>query len=256
MLSSILVLSSLVVFLTVIDFGLDYALPDRLDRVRDIVSIVQSSVTALAIAGGALFAVVKLQAFRDFEPHLTVKHEISHRLIGSSYIHVGVNVFLHNSSKVVIKLQRGEYLLQRISPITDVQIEELFIQLEDDDELDDDELDDDELDDDETDDDDELDDDELDDDELDDDELDDDLDDDESNYIEWPVRDAAEREWAVGELLIEPGESHQEVFESIIPRGITTILIYTYFSNPTFVKGSKAAQGWSATSFYDLNYDN
>ena len=245
MLSSILVLSSLVVFLTVIDFGLDYALPDRLDRVRDIVSIVQSSVTALAIAGGALFAVVKLQAFRDFEPHLTVKHEISHRLIGSSYIHVGVNVFLHNSSKVVIKLQRGEYLLQRISPITDVQIEELFIQLEDD-ELEDDELEDDELDDDE------LDDDELDDDELDDDELDDD----ESNYIEWPVRDAAEREWAVGELLIEPGESHQEVFESIIPRGITTILIYTYFSNPTFVKGSKAAQGWSATSFYDLNYDN
>ena len=227
MMASFLVLASLVVFLAIMDFGLDYALPDKLDRVKDIVSIVQSSVTVLAIAGGALFATVKLQAFRDFQPHLTVRHEVSHRLIGSSYIHVGVNVVLHNSSKVVIKLQRGEYLLQRISPITDVQIEQLFIHPpEEDQPIDSGQI-----------------------------AENDQVGEDETYYIEWPVRDEAERQWGEGELLIEPGESHQEVFESIIPRGITSILIYTYFNNPTFHEGSKTAQGWSATSFYDLNYD-
>ena len=53
-------------------------------KLKDIAAIIQSSVTAVAIAAGGLFAYYKLQFFRDLEPHLTITHEVSHRLIGDS----------------------------------------------------------------------------------------------------------------------------------------------------------------------------
>ena len=46
--------------------------------------IFQSLVTILAIIVGGIFALFKLQAFRDFDPHLTISHNVSHRLIGDS----------------------------------------------------------------------------------------------------------------------------------------------------------------------------
>jgi hypothetical protein len=186
-------------------FVLYFSLSDR-DSVKDLTQIIQASVTSVAIVMGGFFAIVKLELFRDFAPHLTIGHQISHRRIGNSYVHVGVVVTLRNSSKVAMKIRRGEYLVQQVSPVTDAKIESLNIYLPDA----------------------------------------------ESNYIEWPVLDEQERIWNEEELIIDPGESRQEAFESVIPRHTDSILIYSYFNNQKYKPGFKLAQGWSATSFYDI----
>ena len=88
--------------------------------------IFQSIVTILAIIVGGIFALFKLQAFRDFEPHLTISHKVSHRLIGDSYVHIDATAELRNSSKVQVEIREGLFSLQRISPTSDVEIESLF----------------------------------------------------------------------------------------------------------------------------------
>ena len=109
-------------------FVLGEVLPD-VDRYSGMARLVQSYVTALVLAGGGLFALYKFQVFRDFEPHLSVKHEVSHRLIGDSYAHVGVTAVLYNSSKVKIEVVKGIFALQQIRPVTDADIEELYTQM-------------------------------------------------------------------------------------------------------------------------------
>ena len=52
--------------------------------------------------------------------------------------------------------------------------------------------------------------------------------------------------------MIEPAESHQETAEFILSAGVETVLIYTYFCNPTSSAGKQSAQGWSATSVHDI----
>ena len=88
--------------------------------------IFQSIVMALAIIFGGIFALFKLQAFRDFDPHLTISHKVSHRLIGDSYVHIDATAELRNSSKVQVEIREGLFSLQRISPTSDVEIESLF----------------------------------------------------------------------------------------------------------------------------------
>ena len=90
--------------------------------------IFQSLVTILAIIVGGIFALFKLQAFRDFDPHLTISHKVSHRPIGDGYLHIDVTATLHNSSKVRVEIRKGVLLLQRISPTSDTEIERLFEQ--------------------------------------------------------------------------------------------------------------------------------
>ena len=91
------------------------------------VDIFQSMVTVIAIIFGGIFALVKLQAFRDFDPHLTVTHKVTHRIIGDSYARIEVVATLHNSSKVKIDVRRGLFLLQQISPVSDKEIEALYV---------------------------------------------------------------------------------------------------------------------------------
>lgn len=88
--------------------------------------ISQSIATALALVVGGIFALFKLQAFRDFDPHLTVSHVVSHRPIGESYIHIEVTAELRNRSKVQVGIREGSFSLQRISPTTDEEIETRF----------------------------------------------------------------------------------------------------------------------------------
>ena len=85
----------------------------------------QAIVTAAAIGIAAVFAVFKLQIFRVFAPHLTILQKISHRRIGDSYIHIDVAVTLRNSSRVKVELRKGLFLLQRIAPASDEDIEAL-----------------------------------------------------------------------------------------------------------------------------------
>ena len=115
-----LVLSLLVGVAFLLNFTLD-----ETESAKDLVEIIQLFVVASAIVIGGFFALYKLQIFRDFEPHLTVSQEVSHRFVGDKYIHVETTATLHNSSKVKIEIRKGLFRLQRIAPMSDEEIREL-----------------------------------------------------------------------------------------------------------------------------------
>ena len=172
--------------------------------------IVQSSVTAVAIAAGGIFAGVKLQLFRDFAPHITITQSVTHRQIGDSYVHVFVTVTLHNSSKVKVDFRQGYFRLQQVSPITDAEVQALFDELIGDPEKEGD--------------------------------------------IQWPTLYGVRRDWGEGELIVEPGESHQEICEFIVTTGVESVLIDTFFYNS---RRPSVPMGWGATTVYDIvgNYE-
>ena len=67
-------------------------------------------------------------------------------------------------------------------------------------------------------------------------------------HIQWPTLEEVDREFGEGELIVEPGESHPETFEFILPRGYDSVMAYTYFYNPI----SQRPPGWAATKVYDM----
>ena len=177
-------------------------------KLSDLANIFGSVVTVFAIVLGGVFAMVKLQAFRDFKSHLTVSHKVSHRAIGKSYIHIEVTAELRNSSKVLVEVQEGVFLLQRISPASDSEIEALFEQT---------------------------------------------FVEREKRDIQWPTLYELSAIWNKGELTVEPGESHYETIEFIISTEIKSVIIYTYFSNPSFPLSSATPKGWAASTIYDIS---
>ena len=110
-------------------FGLLSLMLEGAGRFKDIAAVVQSSVTAVAIVVGGIFAYYKLQLFRDLEPHLTITHEVSHRFIGDSYVHIAVTANLRNSSRVKIELREGKFRLQQIKPASDEEVERIFAEV-------------------------------------------------------------------------------------------------------------------------------
>ena len=95
-------------------------------KIKDIIGSWQSIVTMAAIVIGGMLAYFKLQVFRDFEPHLTISHEVSHRQIGDSYVHIAVTSTLHNGSKVKLDFREAFIRLQQISPTSDGEVESLY----------------------------------------------------------------------------------------------------------------------------------
>ena len=89
----------------------------------------QAIATVTLICVGGIFAYRRLQLFRTFEPHLTISHEVAHRFIGDSYVHIDVTANLHNSSKVQVELREAFFMLQQIAPETDEHIEHLYAQV-------------------------------------------------------------------------------------------------------------------------------
>ena len=83
----------------------------------------------IAICVGGVFAYQRLQLFRTFQPHLTISHNIRHRFIGDSYIHIDVTATLYNSSKVQVEVREGLFSLMKISPVSDDQVDVLFEQV-------------------------------------------------------------------------------------------------------------------------------
>ena len=117
--------------------GLNYWLTDAsrtgtsttdISRIRDVVGIVQAFVWAFLIVAGGIFAYRKLQLFRDFEPHLTITQAVTHRPIGTQYVHIAVTATLHNSSKVKVEIRQGFFRLMQIAPIDDDDVEHLYSQ--------------------------------------------------------------------------------------------------------------------------------
>ena len=69
----------------------------NLGRTSIIVSVAQGIATVTAIGFGGLFAYQKLNIFRTFYTHLNTWHEISHRSVSNSYVHISVTVILQNN---------------------------------------------------------------------------------------------------------------------------------------------------------------
>lgn len=206
--SSVIRLLALATVVAVILVGLTWGTAELTGKgFSDAAKTVQALGTLAAIIAGGVFALYKLQVFRDFQPHLTITHEISHRHIGDSYVHLDVAVTLRNSSKTHVEVRRAYYVLQRISPVSDEEIESLYdgaFEVED------------------------------------------------SPGLQWATLEVADRDWQQAELLVEPGESHPETIEFIINSDIDSVLIYTYFYNSEHSKGSHSAEGWHATTVYDI----
>lgn len=71
--------------------------------------------------------------------------------------------------------------------------------------------------------------------------------------IQWETLDEYVRRWEDDELVVEPGESHQETFEFMLGNSsYDTVLIYTYFYNVRHDEDTGSAEGWAATTVYDI----
>ena len=167
----------------------------------------QAIATVVLICVGGVFAYRRLQLFRTFEPHLTISHNIRHRYIGDSYVHIDVTATLHNNSKVQIEFRKGFARLQLIAPVSDEQVETLYEEV---------------------------------------------FIDNNRQQLQWTTLEQIQREWESDELIVEPGEAHPETFEFIVSKDIEAVLIYTYFRNPRFSQNSHSAEGWVATTIYDI----
>ena len=178
-----------------------------LGGVGDVAAALQAAVTTAAVVVGGAWAYVKFQAFRDFEPHLTITQAVSHRSVSSGYVHLAVTATLRNSSKVKVEIRKGAYWLQTVAPFEDEQIDDLYREV---------------------------------------------FVDGREKSIQWPVYDTIEHAWEEGEFVIEPGESHQETYEFIVSHRIESVAVYAYFKNPRRSKSSRTAEGWSATTVYDI----
>ena len=174
---------------------------------KDKAVTVQSVVTSAAILLGGFFAVFKLQIFRDFEPHLSISQEVSHRFIGGDYVHIVVTATLNNRSRVKAELLKGFLRVQKILPAADEEVERLYAQVFIDGEYED---------------------------------------------LQWPILDEIRRPGIQKKLVVEPGELHQETCEFIISSEVKSVLVYTYFHNSRYSIGSQAAEGWAATTVYDI----
>ncbi len=78
----------------------------------------------------------------------------------------------------------------------------------------------------------------------------------EHKHLQWPTLNEDELTWNSGDVIVEPGESHPETYEFIVSKAVESVIIYTYFHNSRFFPGSRSAQGWSATTAYDILGDN
>ncbi len=76
-------------------------------------SLLQTMVTSLAIGIGAVWAFHKLEVFKDFQPHLTISQEVTHRKLGNNHVHVSVIATLLNNSKVAVEIRHAEFRIQQ-----------------------------------------------------------------------------------------------------------------------------------------------
>ena len=94
----------------------------NVSRIKEVAGAGQAAVTVIAIVTGGIFALFKLQAFRDFEPHVGVVHDIRHRFMNDTYVHIDVRASLHNTSRVKIEFRRARFSILRVLPTSNDDI--------------------------------------------------------------------------------------------------------------------------------------
>ena len=123
-------LAALAVALTVSAAFAGLAVWSDAAHLKDAAAVVQALTTAAAIGIGGALAWFKLQIFRDFTPHLTISHEVGHRIISPSYALIDVTVVLHNGSKVHVELREAIFRLQMVAPISDAEAATLYDEMQ------------------------------------------------------------------------------------------------------------------------------
>ena len=167
------------------------------------VAALQSIGILVALSIGGVFAQRRFRLFRAFQPHLTVAQHVSHRRIGHSHTHIAVTATLLNTSRVRVQLLKADFLLQKIAPISDAQIQALYTQAfvgppnVDETPM--------------------------------------------TASIQWPTIEYSTQEWDENPRIIEPGESHRETFEFITDTHATTFHIDSYFHNPQRSRDSQSS---------------
>ncbi len=99
------------------------------DVAKEWLPVVGVVVTAVAVVVGGVIARRNSQIFRAKAPHVIVSHEISHRQVGTRYVHIFVTAVLHNSSRVHIEFLDGFATIQQVRPVSDGDIERLYEQV-------------------------------------------------------------------------------------------------------------------------------
>lgn len=204
MLNRALILAFLSMFLAYSAGAISWLFLDDAGQAKDFAGTVQSWATVAALAVAGIFAVLRLEVFREFAPHVTITQAVSHRPISERYVHILVTATLHNRSKVRVDVQKGYFRLQAISPIPDEEVEALYADV----------------------------------------------------YVnrvnrdfQWQTVDEAPREWSRNDLIVEPGESHQETCEFIVSKEMRAVLVDTYVYNS---RTPAIPVGWGTTSAYDI----
>lgn len=87
----------------------------------------QAVIVGSAVVVGSTLAALRFGLFREFEPHIIVEHDLSHRLVGDSYVHVACSVKLRNTSKVAVRVSRAEFSLHTTSHVGDEHVERLHV---------------------------------------------------------------------------------------------------------------------------------
>ena len=89
--------------------------------------VAQAVIVGSAVVVGSTLAALRFGLFREFEPHVMVEHDVSHRLVGDSYVHVACSVKLRNTSRVAVRISRAEFSLHTTSYVSDEHVEYLQV---------------------------------------------------------------------------------------------------------------------------------
>lgn len=196
---------------------------------------IESVITIIAIVIAAIFAWRNGIIFRHRSPHINISHEITHRFISPSYTHLIVTATLHNSSRVKVEFRDGLFILQKIAPLNDAEVTQLYAQSLDDAAVANEEL----------------------------------------NDPQWETLDEIWSVWDKDDLIVEPGSTVGLTIEFIVPKSIEAVLITTYLYNIRVMgkidsvfadigdapkrkhwllrwREVEGTRGWTRTSLYDI----
>lgn len=104
----------------------------RMDTFQFWTITIESVITIIAIVIAGIFAWRNGIIFRHRSPHINIAHDVTHRFISPSYTHLIVTATLHNSSRVKVEFRDGFVVLQKIAPLDDDELTQLYAQSFDD----------------------------------------------------------------------------------------------------------------------------